>query len=101
MSNSNRSPGQKASDAREVFLLLRDEVTPPIMRELLDSMTNAQKQAAVNMGDAQAYAALVQAALQLQRVIAANDRTVMVAAAMLTASGVSRPIIETGSEAEA
>lgn len=94
-----RTPQQKADDARAVFLLLRDEVTPPIMRELLDSMTNAASQSAAQVGDVQAYAALVQASLQLQRVIAANDRTVMVAAATLTASGVSRPMIDAGDEA--
>jgi hypothetical protein len=94
-----RTPQQKADDARAVFLLLRDEVTPPIMRELLDSMTNAASQSAAQVGDVQAYAALVQASLQLQRVIAANDRTVMVAAAVLTASGVSRPMLDTGDEA--
>jgi hypothetical protein len=92
----NRTPQEKAADALAVFNILRDEVTPSLMREILANMTEAQQ--AAGAGDIQAYAALVQAALNLQRVIAANDRMVMVAAAMLTSSGVSRPVFE-GDEA--
>jgi hypothetical protein len=90
-----RTPDQKANDALRVFNLLRDEVTPPIMREVMQDMTNAERQAGANTtGDVQAYAALVQASLSLQRVIAANDRMTMMAAAILTSSGVTRPVIE-------
>lgn len=94
-----RSPEQKAADAQKVFDLLKDSVTPPGMREVLGRMTEAQKVAEV--GDVQAYAALVQAALQLQRVVAANDRTVMLAAAILTSGGVARPLGDFNAEAEA
>lgn len=101
MSSTNRTPSQKAADAREIFLLLRDDVTPPIMREVLEAMTNAERQAgAQTTGDVQAYAALVTTALSLQRLIAGNDRSVMMSAAILAAGGgVVRPIID--SEAEA
>ena len=49
---------------------------------------------AASAGDVQAYAALVQAALNLTRVVAANDRAAMIAAVMLTQSGVSRPQLD-------
>lgn len=90
-----RTPQQKANDARDAYLILREEVTLPEMRSVLGAMTS-QQTAAAAVGDIQAYAALVQAALKLQSIIAANDRVVMVAAAILTSSGVTRPSIETG-----
>ena len=92
---ANRTPDEKAADAKRVFDLLKDEVTPPIMREVMLDMTNAERQAAAaTIGDAQVYAALVQAALSLQRIVAGNDRMVMMAAAILTQSGTVRPVIE-------
>jgi hypothetical protein len=94
-----RTPSQKAADALAVFNVLRDEVTPPIMRAVLNDMTDAQRQAAIaSVGDVQAYAALVQASLHLQRVVAANDRMTMMAAAILTSGGVAKPVIEEEAE---
>jgi hypothetical protein len=78
----------------QAFNAFRDELTPDVMRDTLNSMTGAQQQAAAEVGDVQAYAALVQAALNLQRVIAANDRAALVAAVLLTQSGVARPNLD-------
>lgn len=90
---NNRTPEQKAADAKRIFELLRDEVTPPVLREVMLEMTNAEHQQAVaGIGDVQAYAALVQAALSLQRVVAGNDRAVMISASILAAGGGARVI---------
>lgn len=97
---SNRTPAQKAADAVAIFNLLKDEVTPTIQREVRDAMTSAERQAGLQAGgDVQAYAALVTSAISLQRLIGANDRTVMMAAAILAAGGgVSRPMLDTESD---
>ena len=89
-----RTTSDKIADALQAFNAFRDELTPDVMRDTLNSMTGAQQQAAAQAGDVQAYAALVQAALNLQRLISANDRAALVAAVLLTQSGVSRPNLD-------
>ncbi len=91
---TNRTPAEKANDTRYAFNIFRDELTPPLKREVLANMTGAQMEAIASTGDVQAYAALVQASLQLDRVISANDRAALIAAAMITQSGVSRPQLD-------
>jgi len=91
----NRTVAEKVSDAIRVYDQLRAEITTPEMRALITKMTSMQPG---EKDDMAAYAALVQASLQLARVVAANDRTAMLAAAMLTQSGVSRPVITTDEE---
>ena len=91
---TTRTITDKIVDATTAFNAFRDELTPDIMRATLHSMTGAQQQAAAEIGDVQAYAALVQAALNLQKVISANDRAAVVAAVLLTQSGVSRPNLD-------
>jgi len=87
-----RSRTDKIADALGAYNVFRDELTPEVMRNVLGNMTDAQR--AVDVGDVQAYAALVQASLQLQRVIAANDRAALVAAVLLTQSGIARPQLD-------
>jgi len=97
--STGRTLTDKIADTRAAFAILREEITPTAMREVLEDMTSAQRQlAAAQDGDAAAYAALVQASLQLHRAIAANDRTAMIAAAMLTQSGIARPVIDATEE---
>ena len=91
---TQRSLTDKIADARRAYEVLRDELTTDVMRNVLNDMTGAQMQAAASAGDVQEYAALVQAALNLTRVVAANDRAAMIAAVMLTQSGVSRPQLD-------
>lgn len=91
---NTRTTTDKVADAMQAFNAFRDELTPDVMRETLNSMTGAQQQAAAQVGDVQAYAALVQAAITLQKIIAANDRAALVAAVLLTQSGVSRPNLD-------
>jgi len=88
----------KIADTIQAYNVYREELTPENMRQVLEKMTGGQQQAAAQAGDAQAYAALVQASLQLQRLVFANDRAALIAAVMTTQSGVSRPIIDTSEE---
>jgi hypothetical protein len=89
-----RTVNDRIADALTAYNVFREELTPENMRSVLEDMTGAQKQAAAEKGDVQAYAALVQASLSLQRLVFANDRTAMLAAVMATQSGVSRPTLE-------
>jgi len=91
---NQRSAQEKAADAVAAFSLLRDEVTPPVMREVMAKMDQMQAEVAALPDGGQKYLDLVQTSLSLRRVIAANDRAVMLAAAILTSSGVSRPVID-------
>lgn len=90
-----RTATDKIADARQAFNVFRDELTTDQMRNVLGKMTDAQSQAAAQSGDASATAAIVMASIQLQRVIAANDRAALLAAVMATQSGVSRPQLDT------
>jgi len=89
-----RSLTDKIADARRAYEVLREDLTSDVMRNVLGNMTGAQMQAAADVNDVQAYAALVQASLNLTRIVAANDRAAMIAAVMLTQSGVSRPQLD-------
>ena len=84
-----RTTTEKVADTVVAFTVLRDEVTPQPMRDLINGMTNIPMEGA----DAAAYASLVQSSIHLARIVCANDRAAIIAAAMLTQSGVSRPII--------
>lgn len=89
-----RTLDQKIGDTVQAFAVLRDEVTPPSFRGLINKLTE------VPVGpdtDMVAYASLVQGSLHLARIIAGNDRNAMLAAAIITSSGVRTvPIPEEG-----
>jgi hypothetical protein len=90
-----RTVAAKVADANQAFEAFRDALTPPDMRRIHDEMTGAAKQqAAAEEGNVQAYVDLLQASLSLRRVVSANDRAALIAAVMLTQSGVSRPQLD-------
>ena len=93
MANYRTLP-EKVQDVKTTYSQFRELLTPPVMRELHDQMTDAQKQAAISNGDVQVYVNLVQAGLALNRIVSGNDRTALMAAVMATQSGVSRPQLE-------
>lgn len=101
MAAQGRTPRQKSADTITVYEEFRDQLTGPVKRQVLNDMTGAMQQAAASVGDVQAYAALVQASLTLDRVISANDRAALLAAAIVTQSGVVRvPQLEVVSDEE-
>lgn len=89
-----RTLPEKVEDVKTTFAQFRELLTPEVMRSVLDNMTGAEQQAAAASGDVQAYAALVQAALNLQRLVFANDRAALMAAVLATQSGVVRPQLD-------
>lgn len=91
---THRSLPEKVQDVKTTFVQFAELLTPPNMRQVMEDMTGAQQQAAAQAGDVQAYAALVQASIQLQRLVFANDRAALIAAVMATQSGVSRPQLD-------
>ena len=93
MTTTARTATQKAADTVTVFEEFRDQLTSAQMRDVLSKMTGAQMVATASSGDVQAYAALVEASLRLQGVVSSNDRAAMLAAAIVTQSGVVRPVI--------
>lgn len=93
--STNRTVAQKTADTLVAYEALRAELTPVQMRELITKMTS---QTPGEGDDIAAYTSLVQASLHLARVVAANDRTAMLAAAMLAQSGVARPVFNPDEE---
>lgn len=91
---NQRTLTEKVEDVKTTFAQFAELLTHPTKRAVLENMTGAQMQAAAGSGDVQAYAALVQASLQLDRVVAANDRAALMAAVLATQSGVSRPSLD-------
>lgn len=92
---TTRSVNEKVSDTLRAFETLRHELTPDAMRALIKRMSEQQPDDTL---DVAGYASLVNASMQLARVVAANDRAAMMAAAMITQSGVSRPILNSEEE---
>ena len=77
---------QRIVDAAQAFDALRQEITPQALRELT-ALANASGNAnEINLGVAVA------------KIVYANDRAALIAAAMITSSGVSRPMVDIGSE---
>lgn len=95
-----RSVNQRIADVRQAYQVFKEELTPENMRAVLEDMTGAQKQAAAQEGDVQAYAALVQASLSLQRLVFANDRAALIGAVLATQSGVARPNLDVISDTD-
>ncbi len=101
MPTPQRTIEQKTGDAVQVFNVLRVELTEETLRNLskqvidvgavlLEAIAKDPTGPSADQSLRQ-YASLVQDSVLLSRVVAGNDRTAMIAAAMLTQSGVSRP----------
>lgn len=86
----NRTPQEKVGDWNEAYEPIRDAITPDPMRQMITNMTSVPMEGV----EVAAYASLVQSSIHLARIVAANDRAAAIAAAMLTAAGVSRPVID-------
>ena len=104
---SNRTPRDKARDAQAAFALLREDLTDSKLRSMFDkTMETANAVLATitpdsEMASTQAlgmYKALVDDTILIARIVAANDRSAMLAAAIITQSGVARPVINPDGE---
>lgn len=84
---THRTNEQKVADVAVVYNALREELTPNVLRLMMQAMTPQ------DVTDAQQNLVFLQGSFQLARLISANDRAAMLAAAMLTQSGVARPVI--------
>lgn len=80
----HRSNEQKVADTATVFNALRDEITPAPFRNLINKMVEFPVTEGTDMA---AYASLVQASMSIARIVAANDRQALLAAAIITQSG--------------
>lgn len=81
MAGRERTTVQKVADWFEVYQAIKAELTPQALRELT-ALASADSVASINVG------------LGASRITFANDRMAAQVAAMLTQSGVSRPISE-------
>jgi len=93
----SRTVQQKIGDTHTAFEALREVLTPDPMRALIGRMSEIGSNPDEKV-DIAAYASLVNGSLALARIVAANDRAAMLAAAMITQTGVSRPVFNTESE---
>lgn len=96
--SSGRTVQQKVGDWAGAYRDIRDAVTPEPLRQLITDMTSMKLGDDPTIELVSAYSTLVQGSIHLVRIVAANDRAAAIAAAMLTQSGVSRPIIEDGED---
>lgn len=71
---------EKVADWLKAFNAIRYELTSDATRAMMD-LTAADSVTAINLG------------IQMARITYANDRAASITAAMLTQSGVSRPVI--------
>lgn len=105
--SQNRTVEQKVGDTARAYQALRDEVSAPELRALFTQtqetantvLASIEPNSEMSAAGALAqYQALVQTALSIGRVLAANDRAALMAAAVITQSGVVRPILEDPTE---
>lgn len=92
MATQQRSITDKIADARRVAEAFRDDMTPDKMRDMVAMVTDQQHQAAAE-GNVEAYAELVRASIGLMEIMYRNDRAALLAAAIITQSGVVKPVI--------
>lgn len=100
----NRTVEEKVGDILKAYNAISAELTEPTLRHLsqqvidvgallLESIAQDPTGPSADQSLRQ-YASLVQDSVLLSRVVAGNDRSAMIAAAMLVQSGVSRPVIQ-------
>jgi hypothetical protein len=85
-----RTLPEKVQDVKTTFAQFAEWLTADPLRQLTDQANEAASLAATQ-GDYKTYAEMVQARIQVQRVVSANDRAALFAAVMATQSGVARP----------
>jgi hypothetical protein len=88
----NRTVEQKVGDTAAAFNALSADITPEPLRWMVTDLTSVD---ITETTDVAAYASLVQSSIHVARIVAANDRAAMLAAAMITQSGVARPVVTT------
>lgn len=84
----NRTPHEKVADWLAVYQAISAEVTPPELRAMLGKF-NEVMGAATDPAEA---ISLLQQSMNLARLVSANDRTAVLAAAMLTSGGGARVV---------
>lgn len=92
-----RTVTEKVADAMTAFEAFRYELTPPALRTMMEQLTAATPQDHESLNDLdaiQAYLGQVNAAVGASRLVFANDRAALIAAVMLTQSGVARPMLD-------
>lgn len=80
----NHTVQEKIGDAHEAFEALKEELTPPFLREMMAALKPTDPT------DPQQAMAYLQGSFQLANLIMANDRTALTAAVNLTNNGVRR-----------
>lgn len=91
----DRTVSDKIGDWNTAYNAVRDEITLPQIRQVVTTLT--QVPADIELG---AYVQVLNSAMALARMVAANDRAAGIIAAMLTQSGVTRPVITTPDDSE-
>lgn len=88
-----RTMSEKVQDIKSTQAQFSELLTPPEMREMLGRMTGPEAQQAIAAtGDVRALVQVVQASMDLQKVISANDRAALLAATMVAGAGGTRLI---------
>jgi hypothetical protein len=102
MTSRNRTLPEKVGDWGAAFNAMRDEITPPVFREIMTKLTSlpAPPEGA-GLADFNEYITAVNASLGIARIVAANDRAAAMAAAIITQSGVVRPTVDISEDGEA
>jgi hypothetical protein len=83
---AGRTPTQKVSDWFAVYDAVRAELTPPAYQEMVDAMMLAK--------DPNNPTAPLRAAIDIARMVAANNRTAATVAGILTSAGMAASRLE-------
>lgn len=92
---AQRTLPDKVRDIKSTYEQFRELLTTDDTRAMLDKMTGPEAQQQVaNAGDVRAYAEVVRASIDVQRMIAGNDRAALLAAVMANGGSPARVITD-------
>lgn len=92
---TNRTPQQKALDAVEAYNVLFEAMVVPEFQAVIHNLgTIPAPKPEDGIAGFNEYVTAINASLQISRIARADARAAMQAAAIITQSGVVRPIIE-------
>jgi hypothetical protein len=88
---AQRTLPEKVQDIKTTYAQFAELLTAEALRSLTDGANEAAAEAAKE-GDLRLYSDMVQARIQVQRVVSANDRAALIAAVMANSGAPARVI---------
>lgn len=92
---AQRTLPEKVADIKTTYHQFAEWLTTPDARAQVEALTGPEaREAVATAGDVRAYAEVVRASIDVQRMIAANDRAALMAAVMANGGSPARVVAD-------